>query len=79
MPIARITRDRNQAKLPQDLEKYCQYALKLGADEAQVVDASKIPVEDAVAFKCRVPQCFGYNNCANARPMRPSPPKYDNC
>jgi len=73
MPIARVTRDRNQAKLPQDLEKYCQYALKLGADEAQVVDASKIPVEDAVAFKCRVPQCFGYNNCAQCPPHAPKP------
>jgi predicted metal-binding protein len=73
MPIARITTDRNQAKLPQDLEKYCQYALKLGADEARVVDASKIPVEDAVAFKCRVPQCFGYNNCAQCPPHAPKP------
>jgi predicted metal-binding protein len=73
MPIARVTRDRNQAKLPQDLEKYCQYALKLWADEAQVVDASKIPVEDAVAFKCRVPQCFGYNNCAQCPPHAPKP------
>ena len=68
MPIAKITSDRNQANLPQDLVRYCQLALKLGADEARVVDASKIPVEDAVAFKCRVPQCFGYNNCAQCPP-----------
>ena len=73
MPIAKITRDRNQANLPQDLERYCQYALKLGADEARVVDASKIPVEDAVAFKCRVPRCFGYNNCAECPPHAPKP------
>ena len=36
MPIAKITSDRNQANLPQDLERYCQYALELGADEARV-------------------------------------------
>ena len=73
MPIAKITRDRNMANLPRDLERYCQYALKLGADEARVVDASRIPVEDAVAFKCRVPRCFGYNNCAECPPHAPKP------
>jgi len=59
MPIAKITIDRNQANLPQDLEKYRQVALKLGADEAGVVDASEISVKNGVPFKCRVPQCFG--------------------
>jgi predicted metal-binding protein len=73
MSIAKVTKDRNQANLPQDLEKYCQYALKLGADEARVVDALKIQVEDAVAFKCRVPRCFGYNNCAECPPHAPKP------
>jgi predicted metal-binding protein len=73
MPIAKITNNRNQANLPQDLERYCQYALELGADEARVVDASKIPVEDAVAFKCRVPRCFGYDSCAQCPPHAPKP------
>ena len=73
MPIAKITSDRNQANLPQDLERYCQYAIELGADEARVVDASKIPVEDEVAFKCRVPQCYGYNHCGQCPPHAPKP------
>jgi predicted metal-binding protein len=73
MPITKITSDRNQANSPQDLERYCQYALKLGTDEARVVDASKIPVEDAVAFKCRVPCCYGYNNCGQCPPHAPKP------
>ena len=73
MAVSKIVSGRNQTKLLQDLEKYCHYALKLGADEAQVVDASKIPVEDAVVFKCRVPQCFGYNNCAQCPPHAPKP------
>lgn len=73
MSISKISSDRNQEKLPQDLEKYREYALQLGADEAQVVIASKIPVEDAVAFKCRVPQCFGYNTCAQCPPHAPKP------
>jgi hypothetical protein len=49
MPIAKITSDRNQANLLQDLKRYCQYAVGLGADEARVVDVSTIRVEDAVA------------------------------
>ena len=73
MSIVRITSDRNQANLPRDLERYCQYAVKLGADEARVVDASTIPVKDAVAFKCRVPQCFGYNKCGQCPPHAPKP------
>ena len=73
MPIGKVTSDRNQANLPLGLERYCQDALKLGADEARVVDASAIPVKDAVAFKCRVPQCFGYNNCGQCPPHAPKP------
>ena len=73
MPNPKIISDRIQVNLPQDLEKYCQYALKLGADEARVVDASTLPVKDAVAFKCRVPQCYGYNNCAQCPPNAPKP------
>lgn len=73
MPIAKITTDRNQANLPKDLEKYRQVALELGADEARVVKASEIAVKDAVAFKCRVPRCFGYGNCAQCPPHAPKP------
>ena len=73
MPITRITNNRNEENLPQDLERYCQYALELGADEARVVDASEIPVKEAVAFKCRVPRCFGYQNCAQCPPHAPKP------
>jgi predicted metal-binding protein len=73
MPIERVTKDRNQANLPEDLQKYCQEALKLGADEARVVDVLEIPVEEAVAFKCRVPRCFGYDTCAQCPPHAPKP------
>ena len=73
MPIAKISSDRNQANLPQDLERYCQYALKLGANEARAVDVSEIPVLDAVAFKCRVPQCYGFNTCGQCPPHAPKP------
>jgi predicted metal-binding protein len=73
MPIRRVTKDRHKAKLPKDLEKYRQYALKLGADEARVLEVSNITVEEAIAFKCRVPQCFGYNTCAQCPPHAPKP------
>jgi predicted metal-binding protein len=73
MPISRITGDRNQTGLPQDLERYCQYAVKLGADEARALDTSTIQVKDAVAFKCRVPHCYAYNTCAQCPPHAPAP------
>ena len=30
MPISKIANNRDQANLPQDLERYCQYTLELG-------------------------------------------------
>ena len=73
MPIEKISKDRNQANLPRDLEKYRRLALELGADDARVVEVSEIPVEDAIAFKCRVPRCYGYGFCAQCPPHAPKP------
>lgn len=73
MPISRITPDRNQENLTQDLEKYRQHALEHGATAARIVDTSEIPIEDAVVFKCKVPRCFGCANCAQCPPHAPKP------
>lgn len=73
MPIEKIIGKQNQEKLLQDLERYRQYALELGASDARVIETSAIRVEEAVAFKCRVPQCFGYNTCAQCPPHAPKP------
>lgn len=52
----------------EDLERYREKALELGADRACLIAVSEIPVKDAVVLKCQVPRCFGYGVCANCPP-----------
>ena len=66
--IERITVDRQAARLPKDLEKYCQKALEMGATQAKVVSAQEIIVDDRVPLKCQIPRCFGYGAGAQCPP-----------
>jgi predicted metal-binding protein len=60
--------DRQAARLPQDLEKYRQQALDLGATQAKIIPARKIVVDDRVPLKCQIPRCFGYGAGAHCPP-----------
>jgi predicted metal-binding protein len=66
--IERITVDRQAARLSQDLEKYHQKALELGATQAKVIPVQDIPVDDRVLLKCQIPRCFGYGVGAHCPP-----------
>ena len=66
--IERITVDRQAARLPKDLEKYCQKALELGADQARIIPVREIVVDDRVPLKCQIPRCFGYGAGAHCPP-----------
>src|SRR5512143_959825 len=66
--VEKITVDRQEARLPQDLERYRQLALDLGADRAAIVKAEDIPVDERVVLKCRIPRCFGYGAGAHCPP-----------
>ena len=64
----RISVDMDEAQLKQDLERYKDKALELGASRAKVVRAEEIPVDERVTLKCQVPRCFGYGVSANCPP-----------
>ena len=66
--IERITVDRQAARLPQDLEKYCEKALELGANQAKIIPVQEIVVDDRVPLKCQIPRCFGYGAGAHCPP-----------
>jgi predicted metal-binding protein len=66
--IERITMDRQAAKLPKDLDKYCQKALELGATKVKIVPVQDIVVDDRVPLKCQIPRCFGYGAGAHCPP-----------
>ncbi len=72
--IEKITVDMHEDRLEEDLERYRQKALELGATRALVVRAEDIPVDDRVTLKCRIPRCFGYGAGAHCPPhaMKPS-------
>jgi predicted metal-binding protein len=44
--------------LSEDLEKYRQIALEMGAEEAVIVPTSEIPIELRVYYKCMFPRCY---------------------
>jgi len=72
--VEKITVDMHQDRLPQDLERYRQQALKLGATQAKIVKAEEIPVDERVTLKCQIPRCFGYGVSAHCPPntMKPA-------
>jgi predicted metal-binding protein len=72
--VERISVDMQEGRLPQDLERYRQRALELGATHAIVVKAADIPVDERVTLKCQIPRCFGYGVSAHCPPntMKPA-------
>ena len=69
----KITSDLNRSKLTDDLERYLEKVLELGASKARIVKTGEIPVEEAVVIKCRIPRCPGYGLCAHCPPNAPKP------
>jgi predicted metal-binding protein len=66
--IERINLNRQTAQIPQDLEKYRQKALEMGATQAKLIPVQEIPVDDRVPLKCQIPRCFGYGAGAHCPP-----------
>lgn len=71
--IEKIRVDMQAARLSEDLERYRQRALELGASEALVLKVEDIPVDDRVTLKCRIPRCFGYGTGAHCPPHAMTP------
>jgi len=51
-----------------DLERYRQYALELGADDAKIITTDQIVIDERAAQKCRYPICPNYGTHANCPP-----------
>lgn len=66
--IEKVLPTMNTEKLENDLERYKEKVLELGASRAAIIPVSDIPVEDRIVLKCQVPRCFGYGVCANCPP-----------
>jgi predicted metal-binding protein len=66
--VEKITLDMNEVRLPQDLDRYKEKALELGATNAKIIRAEEIPVDERVTVKCQIPRCFGYGVSAHCPP-----------
>jgi predicted metal-binding protein len=71
--VEKITLDMNEARLDQDLQRYVEKALELGATKAKIVKTEEIPVDERVTLKCRIPRCFGYGVSAHCPPNTMQP------
>ena len=71
--IKKIRVDMNEAQLSEDLERYREKALDLGASQARIIGAEEIPVDERIPLKCRIPRCFGYGAGAQCPPNTLTP------
>lgn len=76
--IRKISVDMWEDQLQQDLEKYKEKALELGASRATIVSAEQIPVDERVTLKCQIPRCFGYGASAHCPPNTLKPAELNN-
>jgi predicted metal-binding protein len=72
--MEKIRLDMGEGRLVQDLERYRERALALGATAAKVISTDEVRVDERVTLKCQIPRCFGYGACAHCPPntLKPS-------
>jgi len=68
----RVDTDKRNGNLTEDLERYREQALELGANQAAVVNVKDIPVDSRIPNKCRIPRCHGYGSSVHCPPHAPT-------
>ena len=58
----------SEEQLQQDLEKYRQRAIELGATDAKIITMDKVVIDERVLAKCTYPKCPGYGTNVNCPP-----------
>lgn len=71
--IRKIVEKIPDEQLQQDLEKYRQRSVELGATDAKVITTDEVVIDERVLAKCTYPRCFGYGTNANCPPYAMSP------
>ena len=71
--LTKITVDRNEGVLQENLRRYREKVLELGATQATIVLAEDIPVDRRITLKCQIPRCFGYGAGAQCPPNTLAP------
>ncbi|MFC1951889.1 DUF2284 domain-containing protein [Chloroflexota bacterium] len=66
--VRKIVEQVPEEMLQQDLEKYRQKAIELGATDAKVITSNMVLIDERVRAKCIIPLCSGYGECATCPP-----------
>lgn len=66
--LGKITVDMHEGRLREDLERYSEKAMEMGASKVAIVQTGEIPVDERVTLKCQIPRCFGYGVSAHCPP-----------
>ena len=71
--IKKISLEIDKVVLKNDLERYKEKAIELGASKAKILKTEEIPIDERVILKCQVPRCFGYGVGAHCPPNTLTP------
>ena len=63
--------ETSEQTLMEDLERYRQQALELGATSAKIVPAHWVIADERVRFKCYIPRCMYYGESPTCPPFTP--------
>ena len=66
--VRKIVENVSYELLQQDLEKYRQRAIKLGATDAKIITTDVVVIDDRVRAKCIYPKCEYYGTNAHCPP-----------
>lgn len=69
----RCVKEFSEAEILEDLEKYRQVALEMGASGAALLTADQVHVDPRVRIKCTLPKCVEYGQCAHCPPHAADP------
>jgi len=66
--VRKIVEKVPATQLQQDLEKYRERALELGATDAKVITTDMVVIDERVRMKCLYPKCYYYGTSAHCPP-----------
>ena len=69
--VRKIVEKVPDEQLRQDLEKYRQRAIELGATDARIITTDMVLIDERVRAKCIYPKCTFYGNNMNCPPYAP--------
>jgi len=72
-PPRRILTEIDPKRAAEDVERYARLAIEFGADDAKVVPAASVVIDERARMKCRVPRCPFWERSSHCSPSAPSP------